>query len=125
MEWKQSQLCKGTQALPLRVVEKKEGVEPNTLIFNSKMKEARGAKYAHLDMEVFSWFKQQHSCIGRATKVLTFMVKCSVQEQLSKHRNVFGPCMVVNFCFNLKNVQSSDKSSRAVCPFYSEPWKKV
>lgn len=66
------------------VVGKRKAVEGNALIFDSKTKEAREAKHMDLGVEMFSWFKQQHSSIGHATKVLLFK-ESAVQEQLLKH----------------------------------------
>lgn len=68
------------------VVEKRKAVEPNAFILNCRTKEAREAKHAGLDVEVFLRFRQQRSCTGHATKVLRFVRKCSVREQLLKQR---------------------------------------
>lgn len=73
---------------------KRRAVEADTLIFNSKTRESQKVK--HVNVEVFSWLKQQHSCVGHATKVVPFTGKCTVREQLSNHqkRTLFGLCML-------------------------------
>lgn len=55
------------------VVVKRNAVEANALIFNSKTKETRKAKYANSDTKLFMWFRQHCSPIGHAMRVLPFM----------------------------------------------------
>lgn len=62
-------------------VGKKKAVEANTLIFDSKTKEVRGAKHADLGAEVFLGFEQPRSCMGDAVNVFLFEEKCDTLEQ--------------------------------------------
>lgn len=72
------------------------GLNANALIFARKTKAVREAKPTDFGAEMFSWFKQQSRCVGHATKVLSFVGKCSVREQLLKHRKrtLFCQCML-------------------------------